>query len=190
MVLVLIADGFEELEMTAPVDMLRRAGIQTALVGVTGPTAASARKITMKADLSLREVDLDKAEAIFLPGGGLGVENLSASKEVRALLTKAAEKGILLAAICAAPSLLGALGLLKDKTFTCFPGFEKDCDGRYTAGSVEWDSPVLTGKAAGVSLEFGAAFIAALRGKAAAEKVCRAMYMSDAAFAPVLSKWN
>lgn len=190
MVYVLMADGFEELEMTAPVDMLRRAGIQTALVGVTGTSAVSARKITVKADLSLSQLELDKAEAIFLPGGGLGVENLSASKAVREILLKAAEKGVVLAAICAAPSLLGKLGLLKDKTYTCFPGFEKDCGGHYTDAAIEWDSPVLTGKAAGVSLEFGATFVAALRGKEAAEKVCRTMYMSESAFGPVLSLWS
>jgi len=190
MVYVLIADGFEELEMTAPVDMLRRAGIQTALVGVTGPFATSARKITMKADLLLGNIELDKAEAIFLPGGGLGVENLSASKEVLSILLQAAAKGIILAAICAAPSLLGVLGLLKDKTYTCFPGFEKGCGGHYTGSAVEWDSPVLTGKAAGASLEFGAAFIAALRGKEAAEKVCRTMYIPESIFAPVLTLWS
>ena len=196
MVYVLLADGFEELEMVAPVDMLRRAGVQTALVyvGNSSETSVSSvfsvRKITVQTERSLKDVDLDQAEAIFLPGGTLGVENLSRSETVRNILTEAAKRKILIAAICAAPSLLGKLGLLKDRVFTCYPGCEAGYEGRYTGSAVELDGKFLTGKGAGVAIEFGAALVAALKGKATAVKVCEAMQTNPAVYQPVLEKWK
>jgi len=135
-------------------------------------------------------LDLDKAEAIFLPGGSLGVENLSRSESVRNILTEAAKRGIFIAAICAAPSLPGKLGLLKDRNFTCYPGCETGYEGRYTGSAVELDGKFLTGKGAGVAFEFGAAFVAALKGKTAAAQVCEAMQANPAVYKPVLEKWN
>ena len=112
MVYILLAPGFEEAEALVPADLLRRAGIETALVSLDGAPVPGGQGICVTADLTLDDVRLDDARMVVLPGGGVGVKNLGSSPKVEALVRDAAARGLWLAAICAAPSLFSLWGLL------------------------------------------------------------------------------
>lgn len=121
MVYVLLAPGFEESEAIVPTDLLRQGGLETALVSLSGPTVTGGHNITVQADLELSQVDLDQAEMIVLPGGGVGVENLWNSEAVSQLIQEAAKRNIWLAALCAGPVLLARWGLLDGRKATSYP---------------------------------------------------------------------
>ena len=173
MVYVLLAPGFEEAEALVPVDLLRRANVETATVSLTGEPVPGSHGITVTADLAMDQVDLDRAEMVVLPGGGPGYKNLGADPRVERLIRRAVERDIWVAAICAAPTLLGKWGLLEGKQAVCYPGMEDELTGaqlRRGAGVVA-DGTILTGQAAGVSFQFGKALIETLAGKEAADQV-------------------
>ena len=151
--LVLLADGFEQVEALAYVDILTRAGIQVDLVSIKNcHKVTSSSHITVVAKYNLKEIDYTSYDFIYLPGGKLGVDNLQKSKKVRDILKYFYDNNDtkLIIAICAAPSILGVLGYLDDKKYTCFPGFERGkgkylenetcvVDGNiYTARSMYW----------------------------------------------------
>lgn len=177
MVYILLAPGFEEAEALVPADLLRRAGIETALVGVTGVFAPGGHGITVKVDCDIRQVKLDQAEMIVLPGGGMGVHNLESEYSVEKLVREAAERSIPVAAICAAPTLLGKWGLLEGKKAVCYPGMEDRLTGALVqdAGTVQ-DGRIITGRAAGSAFDFGLALVEALAGREAAEQVRAAVH--------------
>ena len=130
MVYVFLADGFEDIEALAPIDILRRANVDVKTVGVTGKEVTSSHGVTVKADISVSDIKLDSdLELIVLPGGMPGTLNLEASVGVQKAIDFCAANDKYIAAICAAPSILGHKGLLKGKKATCFPGFEKDLVG-------------------------------------------------------------
>lgn len=146
-----LADGLEEVECLATADVLIRAGVKVKLVSITGKKEVKgAHGFGIHADTLLHEIDPMKADLLFLPGGMPGTKNLMACKPLCDALVQADAAGKRLAAICAAPSILGQLGLLKDKKATCYPGFdgcpdrcEADgcgrCDGRqYHNGAWTW----------------------------------------------------
>ena len=178
MVYIFLAPGFEEAEALVPADLLRRAGIDTALVALGDELVPGGRGITVKADLPLSAVELDGARMLVLPGGGVGVKNLGESPELEALFREAAARDIPLAAICAAPSLLGKWGLLEGKRAVCYPGWEdrltgaRVCPEEYAVR----DGSTVTGRAAGAAFDFGLALIELLAGaekaKAVADGVC------------------
>ena len=176
-VFVLLADGFEEIEALASVDVLRRAGIETPMVSVYNKEwVTSARNIGVKADLGLDELQAATEDVLFIPGGLKGVEGLEASREVVTLLKEHRERDGLLAAICAGPSLPGKLGLLKGYKAVCYPGFENALLGaqvQYDAALI--DRNVVTGRGAGVALEFAFTLLEKLKGRDAADKVKKAM---------------
>ena len=172
MVYILLAPGFEEAEALVPADLLRRAGIQTALTGVEDQMVAGSHDIVVRADRVIAQVDLRDAEMIVLPGGGCGVQNLREHPAVAALAQEAVDRGIPLAAICAAPTLLGEWGMLKGRRATCYPGMEeKLTGGQAEDASVVADRNLITGRAAGSAFEFGLALIRALAGAEKAEEV-------------------
>lgn len=175
MVYILLAPGFEEIEALAPADLLRRAGIETALTALEGDCVAGGHDLEVKADLSLEQVDLDKADMIVLPGGGMGVENLGRDARVEALVRAAAEKGVWLSAICAAPSLLSKWGLLDGKRAVCYPTWSDRLTGaRFQEGELlAVDGRFITGQAAGSALDFGLKLVEALAGPEKAEEVRR-----------------
>lgn len=178
MVYVLLAPGFEEAEALVPVDLLRRAGIETALVSITGEPVPGSHSVTVTADIALEDVDLSKADMVVLPGGGPGYKNLGKEPRVEELVRSAAEKGLWVAAICAAPTLLGRWGLLTGKDAVCYPGMEEGLTGakaRMDRGFVA-DGKIITGRAAGSAFDFGLALIEALAGKAEADKVRNGIY--------------
>ena len=157
MVYVFLADGFEDIEALAPIDILRRSNVDVKTVGVTGIEVTSSHGVTVKADISVSDIKLDSdLELIVLPGGMPGTLNLEASVGVQKAIDFCAANDKYIAAICAAPSILGHKGLLKGKKATCFPGFEKDLVGADACSDlVVKDGKIITGKGPGACIEFG-----------------------------------
>ena len=160
-VYVFLADGFETVEALAPVDVMRRAGLQVTTVSIMGRSnVVSAQNVTVVADVLFEDVVFDDASALVLPGGGVGTDNLSAHEPLRALLVDACSRGMLVAAICAAPMVFGRIGILKGKKATCYPGCEGDLfDAEYTAAAVEQDGNIITACGPGASFDFGFAIV-------------------------------
>ncbi len=177
MIYVFLAEGFEEIEALTPVDCLRRADKTVQTVGVGGSVIKGAHGISVTADITANQIELDsKLEMIVLPGGMPGTLNLEKSAAVQSALDYCAANGRLLCAICAAPSVLGHKGYLKGKEAIAFPGFEKELAGaRISSRSVVTDGSVITAKGAGVAVEFGLAVVAALKGAAAAAAIGEAI---------------
>ena len=183
-----LADGFEEVEALTTADILIRAGVDVKLVKVpaTGDcsnckSVRGSHNIRIKPDLTLnidiQADDLTDGDAVILPGGMPGTKNLAASSDVIKLINAYNEAGKVVAAICAAPSVLGENGLLKDKKATCFPGFEDRLTGAevMNAGAVI-DGNIVTGKSMGSAVTFGLAVTEALLGREAADKVEASIY--------------
>lgn len=174
MVYMFLADGFEETEALAPLDILRRGGVEVKTVGVTGGYVTGAHGITVKADILPPIALKDNTEAVILPGGGVGTQNLDASVLVKEAVQSAYGSGKLICAICAAPSVLGKMGLLRGKKATCYPGFEKYLDGaELSEANVAESGNVITANGMGAALDFGFAVLARLRGADKAEEVKR-----------------
>lgn len=174
MVYIFLADGFEEIEALAPVDILRRAGLTAAMVGVTGKVVTGSHGIPVTADIELSGVDLHKAEAVILPGGAVGTENLEKSAAVQAAIDHCVEQGKLIAAICAAPSILAHKGLLSGKTATAYPSFQKHLleGGATVPGDyVCHDGNIITARGMGVSNEFSFEIVKTLVSADIAQKV-------------------
>lgn len=178
MVYIFLAPGFEEAEALVPADLLRRANIETALVSVTGKPVPGSHGITVTADIALEDVDLSKADMVVLPGGGLGYENLGKEPRVERLVKEAAGRELWVAAICAAPTLLGKWGLLTGKDAVCYPGMEEGLTGAQVraASGVVVDGKIITGRAAGSAFDFGLALVEALAGRDEADKVRHGVY--------------
>ena len=167
MVYCFLADGFEELEAIAPIDMLRRAGVEVITVGVTGKNVIGSHGITVVADITADEVVFSNSiDAVILPGGMPGTLNLENNETVQRMIDFAAENGKYLCAICAAPSVLGHKNLLTGKKATAFPGFEKDLYGAEIAEEyVCRDGKFITSRGAGVAVKFGLEIVCALTGE-------------------------
>lgn len=178
-VLFILAEGFEEVEAVTPIDMLRRAGIDVVAAGLSGIDIAGSHGITILADCEFAEVSGENFDAVVLPGGKAGAENLAASKEVINYLNDMFAKGALVAAICASPGVvLSKTKILSGKKVTCFPGFEKHLpkDAKFSDERVVVDGNLITGKAAGAAAEFSSAIITYLLDKANADKVFESMF--------------
>lgn len=145
MVYVFLADGFEEVEALTPVDYLRRCGVQVLTVGVTGKMVTGSHQISVEADIVVSEMDLEQVEMILLPGGIPGVPNLEASGEVQKAIDYCVQHEKYIAAICAAPSILGKKGLLKGKRATAYPSFVPYLyDAKVQENGVYQDGKVIT----------------------------------------------
>lgn len=162
-----IAEGTEEVECLSVVDLLRRAGVEVQLVSVSGNrTVTGSHKITVVADKTFEEADYSDADMLFLPGGMPGVTNLTAHNELAELLIRHNGEGKRIAAVCAAPSVLGLLGLLEGKKATCFPGWEDKLIGaEYTGAGVTTDGTISTGRGLGTSIDLGIEMIRLLEGE-------------------------
>lgn len=172
MVYMFLADGFEEVEALAPLDILRRANVEVVTLGVTGEYVKGAHDIVVKADAALGEVQLEKIDAVILPGGLGGTNNMDASSEVKSIVQYAADNKKLVCAICAAPSILGKMGLLEGKDATCYPGFEDSFKGgNYIKQSVVKCNNFITSDGMGSAYKFGFEITAALCGVETAEKI-------------------
>lgn len=173
MVYLLLADGFEEIEALLPLDILRRGGVEVRTVGITGKTVVGAHGVCVAADLTADEAG-ENAEMVILPGGMPGAAHLDASPAVDRLLKAAEKNGARMAAICAAPMVLGHRGLLAGKHAVCYPGFEKDLKGALPCDKrVVCDGLVTTAVGMGAAAEFGFSLLSQLKGETEAERVRR-----------------
>lgn len=160
------ADGLEEVECLAVVDVLRRSGVDTVLVSVTGQKEITgAHGIRFQADALFEEVNTDDADILFLPGGMPGTGHLKAHGGLSEAICRANKQGRRLAAICAAPSILGEMGLLKGRTATCYPGFEDALYGAsHTRQGVVTDGNITTARGLGYALDLGLELVRLLLG--------------------------
>ncbi len=160
MIYVLLAEGFEEVEALAPVDVMRRCNIDVAIAGVGGREICGAHSIGVCADLNAEDIDFDTVDGIILPGGMPGTLNLQKNEGVMRLLDYCMSNGLLVAAICAAPMILGDAGYLKGREAVCFPGFEEHLTGaEISDAGVVTSGNIITAKGAGAALAFGAAIV-------------------------------
>ena len=173
MVYMLLGTGFEETEAVAPLDLLRRAGVQVLTVGVNGKHIAGSHGIVVEADITIGEMDLTNMEMIIIPGGLGGVASLRASEAALAALRFGWENGKYVAAICAGPTILADLGITDGLRATCYPGHEKYMGSAKMQenAAVVTDGKLITGTSAGCAIPFGIALVEALKGKEAAETV-------------------
>ena len=172
-VLILFANGTEEVEALTPLDYLRRAGADVTLVGVGGEYPVGSHKITVKADVPLDALDESADfDMLVIPGGMPGTNNIEASEKAQALITRAEKEHKLIGAICAAPKILGARGILKGKNATCYPGFENFLVGAEISSdkAVRCDN-MITATGAGAANEFALMLISALYGDDTADKI-------------------
>ena len=166
MVVLFLADGFEEIEALTPLDLLRRAGVEMVTVGLGGREIRGSHGITVLADTDADHMPTGPVDMVILPGGMPGAANLDASELVAATLAHAHQSGAYLAAICAAPMVLGHQGYLAGKRATCFPGFEEHLIGAIARSEgVVRDGNVITARGMGVALDFGLALVEAIRGE-------------------------
>ena len=175
MVYVFLANGFEEVEALAPIDLLRRAAIPTTVVGVGSEYIRGSHGIVVKADITdvcFAPTDID---AVILPGGMPGASNLDACEAVDIALKAAVDGGKIVGAICAAPFVLGKRGYLCGKRATCFPGFEAELLGAGVSGArVERDGNIITAIGMGAAMEFGLMLVAAIKDEETASQLSKA----------------
>ena len=172
-ILILLADGFEEIEAVTTIDILRRANLDVTIAGVGKSVVKGAHDISVKADT---EISAYKGlpDAIVVPGGMPGVENLSASKQVNDLIKKCHEEGKIIAAICAAPShVLAPMGIIQGKKVTCYPGCEDLLKGKavFVDEKVVVEDNIITSKGPGTALDFALKVVEKLAGESTKEEV-------------------
>jgi 4-methyl-5(b-hydroxyethyl)-thiazole monophosphate biosynthesis len=171
--LVILAEGFEEVEGIAPVDTLRRAGVRVTIAGLKDRQVKSSRHIGVQADILLRDL-VEMPDAVILPGGMPGATNLAKSEEVANLIKKMNAAGKIVAAICAAPAaVLAPLGILDGKKATCYPGCESDFKGKtaHVRDRVVVDGNIITSQGPGTALEFSIEIVRQLVGKETADDI-------------------
>ena len=176
-VYVHLADGYEEIEALTVVDVLRRAEIDVQTVSVTGKKeVAGAHHIKVIADLLFEDTDYSKADMIVLPGGMPGTLNLEQHEGLRGKILEFQNTGKWLAAICAAPSVLGKLELLKGRTATCFPGFEKYLAGaEFCEDLVAVSGNIITSRGPGTAIYFALEIVRIIKGEDMAKKLKESM---------------
>ena len=167
MIVLFMANGTEEIEALTPVDLLRRAGVEVTVVGVGGKQVTCSHGVTVTCDVADTEWSIpDHLEGVVLPGGMPGTRNLDASSVVNEALNTASSPEKLIAAICAAPLILGRRGLLEGRKATCFPGFEGELAGAHIVSDpVCHDGNIITARGAGVALPFALGLVSALCGE-------------------------
>ncbi|MCG3176744.1 MAG: Protein/nucleic acid deglycase 3 [Candidatus Omnitrophica bacterium] len=175
--LVVLAEGFEEIEAVTPIDVLRRAGVQVIVAGVGEEIVTGSHGIRLAADLKLEDY-AGTPDAVVLPGGMPGAENLRRSEAVQRLVQRAASGGKLIAAICASPAVaLSGAGLTEGRTVTCYPGFEKQlpAGAKHSTERVVKDGSLLTSRGPGTALEFALALVRELAGEETARRLSEGM---------------
>ena len=176
-VATILANGFEEIEAFTAIDTLRRGGLNVEIVSVTpDEIVVGAHDVSLLCDVNFENCDFFDAELLLLPGGMPGAATLDKHEGLRKLILSFAEKGKPIAAICAAPMVLGKLGLLKGKKATCYPGFEQYLEGAECVGEhVVRDGNIITGMGPGAAMEFALAIVELLAGKEKVDELAEAM---------------
>jgi len=171
-IITFLAEGFEEIEAITPIDILRRAECEVITVSTTNSiTVTGAHGISIVADTLFSEMESFDADVIFLPGGMPGSLNLNAHEGVKHVVKQQAQKGKFIAAICAAPLILGGLGILQNKQATCYPGYENTLTGaEISKQSCVVDANIITGNGPGAAAKLGFTLVSLLKGEAIANQ--------------------
>ncbi|MBM6948241.1 DJ-1 family glyoxalase III [Mordavella massiliensis] len=174
---VLLADGFEEIEALTAVDLLRRARIYVDTISISDDYMVNgSHGINVQTEDLFAEVDFGEFDMLVLPGGMPGTANLDAHDGVRRVVREFCEKGKYVGAICAAPSILGNMGLLKGKRGTCFPAFEDRMSGAVLVKApVVQDGNIITSRGMGTAIEFGLKLVEVLTDKAKADEIAQSI---------------
>ena len=174
MVYMLLGTGFEETEAIAPLDLLRRAGVEIQTVGLNGKVIYGSHSIGVEADIEIGQLDLTALEMIILPGGLGGVASIRACDAAMKAVRFAWENGKYTAAICAGPTVLADLGIVDGKNATCYPGCEENMgSAKMVEAAAVTDGKLITGTSAGCAVPFGLALIAALKGQEEADRIAK-----------------
>lgn len=174
----MMADGFEEVEALAVIDILRRASIEITMISVMGGRnqVTGAHGITVMTDAVIEDIDFSRYDGIFLPGGMPGTNNLDKCGRLCDEIIRFNNERKLLAAICAAPKVYGRLGILNGKKATCFPGFENDLLGAQTVHDrVVADGNVITSRGMGTAIDLGLKLVEILKGEGESQELARAI---------------
>ena len=171
-VFIFLAEGFEETEAVATMDVMLRGELDVTSVSITGNLLVTgAHGIAVNADTLFEDADFSSGDLLVLPGGMPGASQLNAHEGVKSLLKQYAASGKKIAAICAAPLVLGGLDLLQGKNATAYPGFESTLKGAaYINSPVVKDGNIITGRGPGFAFQFGLAIVEELQGKAKADE--------------------
>ena len=176
-VFIFLADGFEEMEAIVPIDIFRRADIEVTVISISKKKLVrGAHNISVMADCLFTEADFSENDLLYLPGGMPGTKNLDAHEGLKKLLLKQASENKYIAAICAAPSILGKLGLMKGREAICFPGFESQLHGAILSNEKTVKSGFISSaKGAGVAIQFALMLVEQLKGKAFADDIANSI---------------
>ena len=172
MIYLFLAEGFEEIEALTPVDVLRRGKTELVTVGVGSKFVKGSHGINVEADITTDDITtFDGVDAVILPGGMPGTLNLEKNKTVIDATKYCFENNKIIGAICAAPSILGHLGMLRGKSATAFPAFQSELEGADPGDFVEQDGNIITARGMGVALEFGLKLLEVLKGADESKRV-------------------
>ncbi len=172
MVYMFLGTGFEETEAIAPLDLLRRAGIEVKTVGLIGPVITGSHGIPVVADMEIGQLDISDAEMVILPGGLGGVASIRSCAKAMEAVKQVWEAGKFTAAICAGPTVLADLGIVDGRNATCYPGCEEGMGKAHmVAEAAVRDGKLITGTSAGCAVAFGLKLIEALKGEAEANRI-------------------
>ena len=172
MIYMFLGTGFEETEAIAPLDLLRRAGLQVQTVGLNGKIIYGSHGIGVEADITIDQLDLTQLEMLILPGGLRGVASIRGCKAAMDAIRFAYENDKYTAAICAGPTVLADLGIVDGKKATCYPGCEDRMGSAIMVNAAAvTDGKLITGTSAGCAVPFGLALIAALKGQEEADRI-------------------
>ena len=173
MVYMLLGTGFEETEAIAPLDLLRRAGVEVRTVGLNGKLIYGGHRIGVATDLEIDELNVADADMIIIPGGLGGVASIRACRKAMDALKTCWDEGKFVAAICAGPTVLADLGITEGKNATCYPGCEDDMGSAIVDDTVPCvrDGKLITGASAGCAVSFGLMLVQALKGTETAEAI-------------------
>jgi len=177
---IMLAEGFEEIEAVCVYDILKRASIDTFFVSVYGEKAVkSSRGMKIMPDMSLSEISsVESDDVVVLPGGMPGTLNLKRSDELAKILAHHYDENGVIAAICAAPSILGEMELLKGKRATCYPGFEESLKGaEFVEKAVVHDGNIITSRGAGTAIQFALEIVSLVKSRQEAEKISSAILL-------------
>ncbi len=174
--LIMLASGFEEIEAVSVIDILRRAGVKLFIAGVNGSMIAGAHGIKLQSDTEVGDIKTKDFDVVILPGGNEGVENLKRSQDVREIISRQNQKEKLIAAICAAPTLLDDMGLLEGRRATCYPANRAGLKSAvYLEDTVVQDDHFLTSRGPGTAMAFAYAILERLALKAQADQLREGM---------------
>lgn len=179
MVYIILGKGFEEIEAVAPLDILRRGGVKASFAGIGGLTVEGAHGIAVNCDIAVEDISLNDTDMLVIPGGLGGVESISGCTAAMELIGKAWEQGKALAAICAGPTVLYELGLLKGAKAVCYPGMEEEMPGvDFGVSPACTDGKIITGRGPGAALDFGFELLRYFKGDEAVNSLKQSMVCS------------